>query len=136
MPKLNNIVIDTNVFVSAYVFKSKNLENQIDFCMSNNILCFCQELVDEVLRIFTQRFNQNQEVVDYFLDIVDKSKFYTLTEIYHFEADPKDGYLLSLSELAKADYLITGDKKHLLPLKTFHKTKIVSPTEFCEIISK
>jgi uncharacterized protein len=135
MSKINNIVIDTNVFVSAYVFKSKRLEDIIDLCIANQQLCFCQELVDEVLRIFTIRFNQKQKVVDYFLGIVRRSNFYTLTEIYHLEADPKDGYLLSLSQLAKADYLITGDKKHLLPLKTFGKTKIVTPAEFYDIIS-
>jgi predicted nucleic acid-binding protein len=97
MSKINNIVIDTNDFISAYVFKSKRLEEIIDGCVANQRLCFCKELVDEVIRIMTQRFNQKEEVIDYFMDIVGKSNFFTLTEIFFLESNPKNGYLLSLS---------------------------------------
>ena len=43
--------------------------------------------------------------------------------------DPKDNYLLVLSEQADADYLITGDKD-LLVLKHYLSTQIVSFAEF------
>jgi uncharacterized protein len=109
MHKTNKVVVDTNVFISALVFKSKRIIDIVDYCALNQMLCFSQELVDEVLRILTQKFDQKQDILDQFIRIVNDSDFFTLTEIYHLEADPKDGYLLSLSKLAKADYLITGD---------------------------
>lgn len=40
--------------------------------------------------------------------------------------DPADDYLLALGEAARADYLVTGDKNHLLALKTHLDTRIVS----------
>jgi len=47
--------------------------------------------------------------------------------------DPKDNFLLALSKEGKADYLLTGDKD-LLELKKFRKTKIVTITNFFEIM--
>ena len=41
-------------------------------------------------------------------------------------ADPADDYLLALCEAARADYLVTGDKSHLLALKSHRDTRIVS----------
>ncbi len=40
--------------------------------------------------------------------------------------DPADDFLLALCEAAKADFLITGDKSHLLALKSHRGTRIVS----------
>lgn len=40
--------------------------------------------------------------------------------------DPADDYLLALCEAARADYLVTGDKSHLLALKSHRGTRIVS----------
>jgi uncharacterized protein len=135
MPKNNLIVLNTNVYISSVFFKSQKLASIINHCLKSNSICFCDELVTEVLRILNDKFKAKQEDIDYFMKIVEKSHYFTLTEIYYLEADPKDGYLLSLSQVAKADYLITGDKKHLLPLKTFGKTKIATPTEFYDAIS-
>ena len=39
--------------------------------------------------------------------------------------DPKDVYLLTLSDAVKADYLVSGDSD-LLELKEYHQTKIVN----------
>ncbi len=44
--------------------------------------------------------------------------------------DPKDNMLLAAAFEAKANYLVTLDKKHLLPLKHFKGTSIVAPFQF------
>jgi predicted nucleic acid-binding protein len=31
---------------------------------------------------------------------------------------------------AEADYIVSGDKKHLLPLRQFRRIPIVSPSDF------
>lgn len=41
---------------------------------------------------------------------------------------------MKLAEESKADYLITGDKKHLLPLKHWRKTIVISPLDFTKIM--
>ena len=43
--------------------------------------------------------------------------------------DPTDNKILECAETAKADFVITGDK-HLLNLKKWKSTEIVTPSEF------
>ena len=48
--------------------------------------------------------------------------------------NPKDTYLLELIEACNSDYFITGDEKHLLPLKKWGTTKIISPFQAKDIL--
>jgi uncharacterized protein len=49
--------------------------------------------------------------------------------------DPMDIFLLGMAQTGGADYLVTGDKRAgLLALKTYGRTKIVTPTEFISAI--
>lgn len=45
-----------------------------------------------------------------------------------------DNRILECALAAKADYLITGDKKHLLPLKKINGCRILSARDFMETI--
>lgn len=44
--------------------------------------------------------------------------------------DPNDDFLLGLAEAGKAEYLVTGDKSHLLSLITHGTTRIVTAQQF------
>lgn len=50
--------------------------------------------------------------------------------------DPADDYLLALCEAAQADYLVTGDKSHLLALEHHHGTRIVSAKAMAERLGR
>lgn len=47
-----------------------------------------------------------------------------------------DNRILECALEAKADYLVTGDKKDILPLKKIGETAIVTASEFLEIWKK
>ena len=47
--------------------------------------------------------------------------------------DPKDNYLLDLSETVEADFLVTGDKP-LLNLQFHGNTRIISYRNFCDML--
>jgi hypothetical protein len=47
--------------------------------------------------------------------------------------DLKDNFLLDLAVTAEADFLVTGDKD-LLEIKTLENVKILSPTDFINLI--
>jgi uncharacterized protein len=49
--------------------------------------------------------------------------------------DPDDDYLLALAEAGKADYLVTGDKGHLLDLDTHKGTRIISARDFAALFA-
>ncbi len=44
-----------------------------------------------------------------------------------------DNRILECAVAARADYLVTGDKEHLLPIETFRGVRIVSPAGFLDI---
>lgn len=44
--------------------------------------------------------------------------------------DVTDTKLLALADEANADYLVTNDRRHLLRLGRFGRTKIVTPAQF------
>jgi putative PIN family toxin of toxin-antitoxin system len=49
--------------------------------------------------------------------------------------DPADKVFLECALEAKADFLITGNVHHF-PVKNFHSTLIVTPSEFMALITK
>ncbi len=44
--------------------------------------------------------------------------------------DASDTQFLGLAEISAANYLVTNDRRHLLPLRRHQKTRIVTPAEF------
>lgn len=49
--------------------------------------------------------------------------------------DPDDNMFLAAAYESKADYLVSLDKKHLLPLKHYHGTQILSPAIFIRLLN-
>ena len=50
-------------------------------------------------------------------------------------ADPDDEKILEAALAAEADYIVSGDKKHLLALKEYEGIPILSPAEFLRKVS-
>ena len=46
------------------------------------------------------------------------------------ESDPDDNIIVELAVAGNARYIVTGDKKHLLPLRRYQGIEIVSPATF------
>lgn len=59
-----------------------------------------------------------------------KEKFNAVIE------DRTDNKFLEAAIAGNADYIITRDEKHILPLKEFRGIKIVTPEEFLKIYNK
>lgn len=51
-------------------------------------------------------------------------------EIPALSGDPEDDIVLVCAVVAKANYIVSGDKRHLLPLKAYQQIQIISPTVF------
>jgi uncharacterized protein len=49
--------------------------------------------------------------------------------------DPDDEMILERAYAAEADYVVSGDKKHLLSLRQFRGIPIVSPSDFLRRLS-
>jgi putative PIN family toxin of toxin-antitoxin system len=50
--------------------------------------------------------------------------------------DPKDNPIVATAVKAHADFLVTGDRKHLLSLGSYGEVRIISPREFLALAGK
>lgn len=130
-------VLDTNVYISAlnfggipYNILEKAIEGKFKLFIS-------EEIITEVLAVSAKKFNysdQRLKQVSLFLrdiSVIVQPKI-TINIIKRF---PADNRIIECAVGVKADYLVTGDKKHILPLKKYKSTRIITPEEFYTIIS-
>jgi predicted nucleic acid-binding protein len=50
--------------------------------------------------------------------------------------DPKDDMVVATAVAAGADYLVTGDRRHLLSLREYEGIRIVTPRQFLDFIAR
>jgi putative PIN family toxin of toxin-antitoxin system len=50
--------------------------------------------------------------------------------------DPGDNFLLAMAQAGEADFLVSGDKKDVLSLKTFGTTRIVTARQMLEKLGR
>jgi len=132
------IIIDTNLFISFLI--GKRLAGLKQTLVNSIIqLIFSEQNIEE-LQIVTNRpkfkkyFNENDvtDLIDLIHTIGKVIKVTTEPEICR---DPKDNFLLALSDKGKADYLVSGDHD-LLSIGEYKGTKIITIEELEAVIEK
>jgi len=130
------IILDTNLWISFLISKKFN---RIDELIENKkiTLIFSDELIEEFVDVvsrpkFKKYFSKRdiEKILEYFDQFGELTK---VTSDLKICRDEKDNFLLSLSVVSDADYLISGDKD-LLVLEKIGETKIMTFTDFIEHI--
>jgi len=125
------VILDTNVIVSAVVSGGKprqlldmGIEGRFQMVVSEFIL----KEVGTVLR--RPKFKASDgEISNTILTLIQSGDVTTVTSDFKvLEEDPADDAILNASFDGGADILVTGDR-HLLELKEFKRTKILSVSE-------
>ena len=126
------VVIDTNVFVSGLNFAGRPSEvlelltkGEIEVIISPFILT-------ELERILRERFEWKAEQTHRVLNRIRAKTNLVQPKIRVAAIKEKhdDNRILECAVEAKVEYLISGDRKHLLPLREYQGVKILSPAEF------
>lgn len=135
MPK---VVFDTNIFISAIIFGG-NPRRCLELARSGDIELFVSNsILLELAEKLYIKFGWNQNDVESV--IVGISKFSTVVapryKVARIKLDEDDNRILEVAKEITADYLISGDKKHILSLKKFEKTIIMSATDFLRLFPK
>jgi len=133
------IVIDTNVFISAVLFRGPTSrlvslwqKDAVSVLMSSAVLKeYAKALAYPKFKLSKTEIRGivEQELLPYVYPVKVKRSLHIITE------DPSDNKFLELAETGKADYILSGDK-HLLDLKDFHGIKIITPAEFFAFFKK
>ena len=128
------VVFDTNIYISGLLFGG-NPRACLHLAREGEILLFTSSaLLFELSQKFNKKFRwHEQEIKDLLLGI---KKYSTVvqpqTQLDVIKMDPPDNRILECAQEAKVDYIISGDKKHVLPLKKFKTIPIVSAKEFLD----
>ena len=133
------IVVDTSDFISALI--GKKHRNKLKLVLDHpDIELFANEtLLTELSEVaYRDKFRKyvTPTAIALFLDILKaRLTVITPTTVVTDRPDPDDNYLLSLAIDAQANYLITGDKKHLLALSPYRGIQILRLQAFIDLLS-
>ena len=128
---LPRIVIDTNIMVAAMMKPSGASRKILDMWVEGRLLLLVtRQIRREYLAILSQRWVKSNWVEQFNGRINESAEMVVPEErLRVIKEDPSDNMFLECAGGGKADYIITSDR-HLLPLKRFGETEILTPTRF------
>ncbi|MCY3691858.1 MAG: putative toxin-antitoxin system toxin component, PIN family [Chloroflexi bacterium] len=132
------VVLDTNVIISALNFPGNErmalelaLRGRFEFILSLFIL-------EEVAGVLTRKFGWDEERTAQAIRVIENAAIVIepprLEEV--IEGGHADNRVLECVVAANADYLVTGDRRHLLPLEEHRGTRIVNAPRFLSALGQ
>lgn len=130
------IVLDTNVILSAVLCGGNPAEY---FALANAgvITLFTSSFIlEEVERVLTKKFRWKSDECRRILDWYGSMAVLVKPEmrVAVVRRKDSDNRILECAMKAEADYLVTGDRKDLLPIQSFQGIRILSPIEGLSLI--
>ncbi len=130
------VVLDTNIIISALNF-SGNERRILDLARSRHyelyLSCF---ILQEVAGVLRRKFFWDESQIELAIALLTTAA--NIVEprqqppvIEHHQAD---NHILECAVEVAADYLVTGDRRHLLPLQSHSGTKIVNSARFLSVL--
>ena len=130
------IVIDSNIFISAFFWGGKPKEIFDRVLNGFDELYITDEIVNEINKVMgSNKFTVNNNDIKDYINIIEKysKKIVSKNNIKSISRDADDDKILQCGIDGNVDYIITGDND-LLILKEYNKIKIIKPKEYLEII--
>lgn len=128
------IMLDTNVLISAILFRSENLIRLIEKVVEDYTLVLSTYIVDKQKSVVDRKFPSKMIAIEKFLtalsyELVYSPENYVDTPLFEIR-DDKDYMVLHTAIIADVDILITGDKdfKDI----EIERPEIVTPKEFLD----
>ncbi len=136
MPTANEklrVVIDTNVLVSALNYPDGPPAEVLELLFHGEIEVYISPFIlGEVERILREKFDLSHQRIQRALSPLRAITYEVQpqTRLAVITNKDADNRILECAVEAEADYIVSGDKRHILPLKEFQGIKILSPAEF------
>lgn len=135
---MQKVIIDTNVVVSSliqygYSYRIINelfIEGKFQLCISDQIMTeYYKVLARPKFQKFQNFFVRAESLL---ADVETEAKKYFPTITINIISDKDDNIFLELADECDADFIITGNTTDFI-LKTYKRTKIVTPREYWEL---
>ena len=127
------VMLDTNILVSAFVFKIKKMHELIYKLSTEHEIVICSYTIEELKELIDTKFKVTQKDLDEFLKDFPFILVYSPTTVENklFEIRDKDDYIiLHTAIIEDVDVFITGDKD--FNDIDIDKPEIMNATEFLE----
>ena len=130
------VVLDTNIIASATYWRGKPAHcleawvlGKYELAISHPILTEYEEVIARLAARYPTK-----EPTDWLSAIKQAAHLYLPVSRPAATADPDDEMFIECAAQARADYLVTGDKGHLLVLKHAAGIPIVAVSDFLPLI--
>ena len=130
------VVLDTNIVASATYWRGKPAHcleawvlGKYDLAISHPILT---EYEDVITRLAIRY--PTKQPTDWLSAIKQSAHLYLPAPLVASTADPNDEMFVECAVAARADYVVTGDKGHLLSLKLVGGVPIVAASDFLRLL--
>lgn len=133
------VVLDTNVVVSACFWRGAPHNCLIEWAQSRYAAIVSPPLLAEYESTYKNlRLKYSDRKPVNWVSVLAESAELIFPEerITGGSSDPFDDMVLEGAVAAGADFLVSGDKKHLLQLEEFRGIPIISPSEFLVHLGK
>lgn len=134
----NRFVLDTNVLISALLFKTSVPFQAIELAEKQGIILYSEATLNELEQVLNRKkFNKYLSLEDrqvFLLKFISSSQLVSITENITVCRDEKDNKFLELAVSGNANVIVTGDLD-LLILNPFQAVKILTPDMFIDIFS-
>lgn len=133
-------VLDTNVLLSALLFPGGSPDLAFKAALQGKYeLVLSPFILQELTRILEEKFDYPADeavaVAEFVRDVA--SLVVEPSAVPQLISPKKDdNHILACAVQAQADYLVTGDMRHIYPLGRIGETRIVSPAEFLRELEK
>jgi len=128
-------VFDTNILMSAVGWKGKPFEC-VERARAGTVEgVTCQEVLDELAEKLEKKLSfAPEKVVETLADLLTFLRVVSIPGVLKVVlADPDDDKVLECAEVAGASHIVTGDRRHLLPIGAFKGIPIISAADFLAV---
>lgn len=133
----SGVVFDTNVLMSGTGWQG-NPYRCLECARAGLVTGMtCREILDELVEKLQLKLHfSDSQATDTVADLLTFLRLVTITRTLKvIPADPDDDKVLEGAVVGGAAYIVTGDRRHLLPLRNYQGITIVSATEFLALVS-
>ena len=132
------VVLDTNVLISALAYPASKPDQILSRVRRGEIDLFISPFIlSEFDRVLREKFRMSREEAQDRVNVIrSMAQLVEPAELIHvITAKDDDNRILECAAAAEADFLITGDKEHLLPLESFRNIKVINPSDFLNLLT-
>jgi putative PIN family toxin of toxin-antitoxin system len=131
------VTLDTNILISALGWNGNPRRILEKIARGELELFISHEQFNELLRVLDyERLGFTAEEKNKYKTLISELATFVKTpvKVDIIKNDPSDNRILECALVANVDYIVSGDQKHVLPVKKVGRIKVVTASELLKLL--